>query len=140
MARESAHMWEKYGGDHSGYCLEFVNDGLFSYAREVQYSDEPAVMDINAPNGLFFFQKTLRWKKEQEARIVMFPRGGEAFQAIFSAGEYPFVQFSPALLQCVILGRDMMLANRVAIGQWANERNPPLLVRDSEFQHVPTLV
>ena len=37
MAADSALMWERYGGHHTGYCLEFENEGLFSHARQVEY-------------------------------------------------------------------------------------------------------
>lgn len=132
MARDSLHMWKTYGGDHTGYCLEFANDGLFSRAREVDYDDELIEMDVNNPTGMFFFRKTLKWKDEQEARIVMFPRGGDAFLAMFEAGERPFVKFDPALLRHVILGKDMVQRNRDKIRAWAAARNPPVLVVDAE--------
>ena len=33
-------LWAKYAGNHSGYCLEFRNEGpLFAYAKEVIYGD-----------------------------------------------------------------------------------------------------
>jgi hypothetical protein len=132
MAPDDKHMWEMYGGDHTGYCLEFANDGLFTYAREVDYNDALIEMDVNNPTGMFFFRKTLKWKDEREARIVMYPRGGDAFLAMFEAGEHPFVKFEPSLLRRVILGRKMTTANREKIRAWAAERDPPVLVTDAE--------
>src|SRR5205085_1707746 len=33
-------LWAKYAGDHTGYCLEFVNEGpLFEHTLEVIYGD-----------------------------------------------------------------------------------------------------
>jgi hypothetical protein len=128
MAGESSRMWEKYGGDHNGYCLEFVNDGLFAAAREVEYDDDLIVLDSNTPTGSFFFHKTLRWKDEQEARIVMFPRGGDAFVAMFADGARPFVRFEPSLLRRIILGKNMTRVNRDKIREWAGVRNPQGLV------------
>jgi hypothetical protein len=132
-------MWETYGGNHTGYCLEFANDGLFSRAREVDYDDELIEMDVNNPSGMFFFRKTFKWKDEQEARIVMFPRGGDAFLAIFEAGEHPLVKFDATLLRRVILGKNMTLANRHQIRDWASQRNPTVLVLDANQVRSSTL-
>lgn len=134
MANDDDHMWEIYGGHHSGYCLEFRNERLFVYAREVDYNDALIEMDVKNPTGMFFFRKTLKWKDEREARIVMFPRGGDAFLAMFETGEHAFVKFEPPLLRRVILGRKMTAANREKIRAWAAERNPPVQIVDAEPQ------
>ena len=123
-------MWERYGGNYTGYCLEFANDGLFSDTREVEYGELHS-MDVLQPEGLFFFRETVKWKDEQEARIVMFPRAGEGFRLMFPAGEQPFVLFEPCLLRRVILGKDMGRDHRDKIRAWATERNPSVSVVDA---------
>lgn len=46
---DNLSLWAKYAGDHSGYCLEFVNEGpLFESARDVIYEDS-LQMDVNNP-------------------------------------------------------------------------------------------
>ncbi len=132
MAANSDHMWKKYAGHRTGYCLEFANDGIFSYTREVDYNDALIEMDLSSPTGMFFFRKTSKWKDEQEARIVMFPRGGDPFLALFKAGEHPFVKFDPNLLRRIILGKNMTATNRDRIRAWASERIPEVLVVDED--------
>jgi hypothetical protein len=133
MAADDKHMWETYGGRHTGYCLEFVNEGLFAYAREVDYDDALIEMDVGDPTGMFFFRKTQKWKDEREARIVMLPRA-DAFRAMFPNGENPFVKFEPSLLRHVILGARMTAASREMIRAWAVERNPPVPVEVAGVQ------
>jgi hypothetical protein len=37
---DNLSLWAKYAGDHSGYCLEFANEGpLFANARDVLYGE-----------------------------------------------------------------------------------------------------
>jgi hypothetical protein len=46
---DSLSLWAKYAAGHSGYCLEFANDGpFFEYAKEVEYGDF-ALMDLTGP-------------------------------------------------------------------------------------------
>jgi hypothetical protein len=134
MAADDEYMWGAYGGDHTGYCLEFANEGLFGYAKEVDYDDALIDMDINDPTGMFFFRKTKKWKDEREARIVMLPRAGDFFRAVFPDGEKPFVRFEPSLLRRVILGTKMTAANRETIRAWAAQRNPPVPVEVSALE------
>lgn len=75
---------------------------------------------------MFFFRKTKKWKDEREARIVMLPRAGPAFRAMFPDGENPFVKFEPSLLSRVILGRQMTSANCATIRAWGEERDRPV--------------
>ncbi|MBI2188443.1 MAG: DUF2971 domain-containing protein [Acidobacteria bacterium] len=132
MARESAYMWKEYGGNHTGYCLEFANEGLFRHALEVHYDDDVAALDVNNPHNFFMYRKTTRWQDEQEARLVMFPRGGPVFFEMFKNGEHPFVSFAPTLLRRVILGKRMTMSNRDQIRGWAAERDCPVLIAESE--------
>lgn len=131
MACESPFMWKKYGGDQTGYCLEFENHGLFSYARTIQYDVERVRLHLSNPHIFFLFRKTVKWEEEQEARIVLLPRAGPQFFEIFKNGESPFQSFDPMLLRRVILGKNMSSSDRDQIRVWATERTPPVLVVDS---------
>ena len=57
-------LWAKYAADHSGHCLEFVNEGpLFEHALEVIYGDS-IQMDVTNPehrSGYWFFCKRQEW-------------------------------------------------------------------------------
>ena len=72
-------LWQRYGGGHVGYCLEFANEGLFRQAFLVNYGDV-FLFDVTAPNAAtahHFYRKTTTWSVQQEVRIVTFPRGAE---------------------------------------------------------------
>jgi hypothetical protein len=115
-------LWEHYALNHTGYCLEFENRGMpFALAQEVTYGDTVTLdlTDRDQINAFFIFSKTMDWKDEQEARIVLFPRGRPAL-----------VPFEPTLLRRVILGKNMTAANRKTIREWADMRVPPLIVED----------
>ena len=62
-------MWAKYAGDHTGYCLEFLNTGdLFAHAVDVIYGDT-LPMDVNNPKhrrAYFFYCKRPEWSNEEE--------------------------------------------------------------------------
>ncbi len=121
---DNDHLWEKYAGDHTGYCLEFVRSGApFAAAREVIYGDT-VTLDISDPNdinAIFLFRKTMAWKDEEEVRILLFPRG-----------QPPQVSFEPALLRRVILGKNMGREHRETIRGWALRRTPQQLLVDDE--------
>jgi hypothetical protein len=115
---DNMNLWAKYAGNHSGYCLEFANNGdFFGCAREVVYC-KAVQLDLNNPdlNGYWFFCKSEGWSNEEEIRIVI-KRGGESR-----------VQFNPAVLTRLILGWRMSEKDQEVIRTWAKERNPELNV------------
>jgi len=70
-------LWAKYAADHSGYCLEFANQGrLFANTKEVTYGDsvQMDVMNRDHRGGWWFFSKREEWSNEEEVRLVL-PRG-----------------------------------------------------------------
>ena len=73
-------LWSRYANDRTGSCLEFRNDGLFAMALGVGCVDavELDVTDSEQVNALFLFQKTNDYRREEEVRIVLFPRGRPA--------------------------------------------------------------
>jgi hypothetical protein len=121
------NLWAKYAGDHSGYCLEFVNEGpLFEAVRDVMYKDS-LQMDVNNPehtNGFWFFCKRPEWSNEEEVRLVL-PRG-------FGSK----VKFEPRWLKRLILGKDVSEQNEQVIRAWALQRVPDLAVVKAQFDSV----
>jgi len=71
---DNMSLWAKYAGDHTGYCLEFANEGpLFEQAMEVTYGDS-IQMDLTNPehtNGYWFYFKKPDWSNEEEVRLVL---------------------------------------------------------------------
>lgn len=118
---DNEHLWNRYAGDHTGYCLEFENRGLFAWARHVEYRNT-VTLDVTDPkqiSGNFLFQKTIRYSPEEEVRIVLFPRGRPAQ-----------VPFDPTLLRRVLLGKNMTTHVRDELQAWAHRRSPRLMVND----------
>jgi len=121
---DNLSLWAKYAADHSGYCLEFANEGpLFERAKEVIYG-ESTQMDVTNPehrNGYWFFCKRQEWSNEEEVRLVL-PRGKGSK-----------VRIDPECLTRVILGKDMKDGHRMLIRQWAKQRKPELTVADAYY-------
>lgn len=120
-------LWAKYAGNHSGYCLEFKNEGpLFACAKEVIYADatEMDVQNREHRNGYWFFCKRRDWSNEEEIRLVL-PRGKGSK-----------VQIKPEWLRRLILGKDMTEANRNVIRGWAAQRIPPLVVVNAYYDQL----
>jgi hypothetical protein len=119
MRYDNLALWAKYAANHSGYCLEFANEGpLFEHAKEVTYGDS-IQMDMTNPehrSGYWFFWKRQEWSNEEEVRLVL-PRG--------QAGN---VTIDPRWLTRLVLGWRMADAHRKAIREWAEQREPRLTV------------
>jgi hypothetical protein len=120
-------LWAKYAGEHSGYCLEFVNEGaLFEHARDVMYEDT-LQMDVNNPdhtNGFWFFSKRPEWSNEEEVRLVLPRHSGSK------------VKIAPQWLKRLILGKSVSEQNEQAIRAWALERMPDLAVVKAHYDTV----
>ena len=124
---DNLNLWAKYAGDHSGYCLEFLNEGpLFESARDVIYEDT-LQMNVNNPehaNGAWFFYKRPEWSNEEEVRLVL-PRGRGSK-----------VKISPVWLKRLILGKSVTELNEQAIRTWARQRVPNLAVVKAHYDTV----
>jgi hypothetical protein len=124
---DNLSLWAKYAAGHSGYCLEFANEGdLFEFAREVMYRDS-ALMDVANPehrSGWWFFCKRQEWSNEEEVRVVL-PRG-----------QGSKVKIAPRWLTRVILGRNMSGADRKSIREWAKQREPEMTVVDACYDEL----
>ena len=119
-------MWAKYASDHTGYCLEFANEGMFAEARAVEYMDV-LPLDIKTPRAGgadFFFQKTDDWSNEQEVRLVV-------------KKSYPSrLRFPPELLTRIVLGKSIPPRGRDVILSWARKRKPPLRVDQGAYDAI----
>lgn len=124
---DNLNLWAKYAGDHSGYCLEFANEGpLFEKARDVLYEDS-LQMDVNNPthtNGFWFFCKRPEWSNEEEVRLVL-PRGMGSK-----------VKLEPGWVKRLILGKDISEHNEEVIRAWARQRIPELPVVKARYDAV----
>jgi hypothetical protein len=112
-------LWENYAANHTGYCLEFANKGVFIRTNDVTYDNAPE-FDISTDDqrsGWFLFYKRVDYRSEEEVRIHV-PR-------MFSSGLVPF---DPQHLTRLILGRRMPEADRTQIREWAKQRTPELQV------------
>lgn len=124
---DNLSLWAKYAGDHSGYCLEFANEGpVFGTARDVMYEDSLR-MDVNNPdhrNGFWFFCKRLEWSNEEEVRLVL-PR---------NCGSK--VKLDPRWLRRLILGKNIAKEHEESIRAWARQRVPSLVVVKARYDAV----
>jgi hypothetical protein len=127
MRYNNLSLWAKYADDHSGYCLEFVNEGpLFESARDVMYEDILR-MDVSNPhhrNGFWFFCKRPEWSNEEEVRLVL-PRGNGSR-----------VKIEPTWLKRLILGKSVSKQNEQVIRSWALQRVPKLEVVKTHYDSV----
>jgi len=116
-------MWENFAGNHSGYCLEFANDGCFPTACEVEYGDSPLLMDITDPEdrGPYCFFKLREYSGEEEVRVTLMP------------GSDPVSKIESRCLTRVILGSRMSDADKQRIRQWAEQREPKVPVVTEYF-------
>ena len=114
---DNLSLWDRYAAHHTGYCLEFSNEGpLFEHTKDVIYG-ESAQMDVTNRehrSGYWFFCKRPEWSNEEEVRLVAIRRQG------------PIVAIDPKWLTRIILGKDMSAAHRSQILKWVRERKPEL--------------
>ena len=124
---DNLNLWAKYAGDHSGYCLEFANQGpVFEKARDVLYEDS-LQLDVNNPahtNGFWFFCKRPEWSNEEEVRLVL-PRGMGSK-----------VKLEPRWVNRLILGKSISEQNETVIRAWARQRIPELPVVKARYDAV----
>jgi hypothetical protein len=125
---DNLSLWAKYAGDHSGYCLEFANEGpLFGeHVMEVVYG-EYAPFDVNDSkdrDAIFLTHKRPEWSNEEEVRLVGV-RDSE-----------PYVRIAPQWLTKIILGKNMSPGNEKQIREWAKRRDPELLVVNAYFDEL----
>jgi hypothetical protein len=123
---DNVMLWAKYAASHSGYCLEFANEGPFASAWEVTYGDYTVdITDLDQRgNPYFFFCKRQDWSNEQEVRILLV------------RGSNPIVPIDPGWLTRLILGKDMSDAHRKLIRDWAKQREPELAVVNACYDEV----
>ena len=116
---DNLSLWDRYAAHHSGYCLEFSNEGpFFQHAREVIYGESTRMDVTNREHrsGYWFFCKRQEWSNEEEIRLVGIRKQG------------PTVVIDPKWLTRIILGKDIVESHRKLILEWARERRPALEV------------
>ena len=117
-------LWAKYAANHTGYCLEFLNDGpLFENTVEVIYG-EYAPFDLNDSqnrSASFLVSKRLEWNNEEEVRLIR------------ARGSGPEVMIQPEWLTRIILGKDISPGNETQVREWAKLRQPELTVVKAYF-------
>lgn len=113
-------LWAKYASEHTGYCLEFVNEGdLFEKAIEVTYGEYPP-FDLNDQENrtaIFLAYKRRDWSNEEEVRLIL-PRNKGTMVRLND----------PRWLTKIILGMKMSVENERQIREWAKQRQPELTV------------
>jgi hypothetical protein len=125
---DNLSLWAKYAADHSGYCLEFANEGpLFGeHVMEVVYG-EYASFDVNDSKnrsaGFLVFKRS-EWSNEEEVRVIR------------ARGSGPLVKIEPQWLTRIILGKNISLENQKQIREWARQRHPQLLVVNAYFDEL----
>ena len=121
-------LWAKYAADHSGYCLEFANEGpLFGeHVMEVVYG-EYAPFDVNDSenrSAAFLVSKRPEWSNEEEVRLIR------------ARGSASLVSIDPRWLTRIILGKSMSPENQQQIREWAKQRDLELLVVNAYFDEL----
>jgi hypothetical protein len=121
---DNMNLWCKYAAYHSGYCLEFANEGpLFCHAKDVSYGP-PIALGLTDPefkNGDFLFYKDQEWSNQEEVRLVL------------PSGKGTKAKIEPHWLTRVILGTRMSDAHYKLIREWASERELELTVVSARF-------
>jgi hypothetical protein len=125
---DNLSLWAKYAADHSGYCLEFANEGpLFAeHVMEVVYG-EYAPFDVNDSKNRsagFLVSKRQEWSNEEEVRLIC------------ARGSGPLVKIEPQWLTRIILGKNMSPQNQKQIREWAKKRHPELLVVNAYYDEL----
>jgi hypothetical protein len=118
------HLWKKYGGNHTGYCLEFHNEEPFGPIFEVRYDD--VALDITGPERsepYFLFYKKKSWKDEEEVRMIT------------QQGSDNRLFFDSRRLTRVILGREIERTDAATIHEWAGLRKLPLSIVSEDDVH-----
>jgi len=117
-------LWAKYAADHTGYCLEFTNEGsFFAHAVNVFYG-ESIPMDVNNAEyrkAYFFYCKREEWSNEDEVRLIGLP------------GTPEITKIDPRWLSRIILGKDMAKDQQKQIRELAEQREPQLEVVHAHF-------
>ena len=121
---DNLSLWDRYAAHHSGYCLEFSNEGpFFQHTKEVIYGESTRMDVTNREHrsGYWFFCKRQEWSNEEEVRLVGIRKQG------------PTVLFDPQWLTRIILGKDIVESHRKLILVWARERRPELEVTSARY-------
>ena len=71
---DNLSLWAKYAADHTGYCLEFANDGPLFSERVMEVIDGECalfdVIDSDNRSAEFLVDKRPEWSNEEEVRLL----------------------------------------------------------------------
>ena len=125
---DNLSLWAKYAANHTGYCMEFANEGpLFSeHVMEVIYGEYAPfdVIDSENRSAEFLIYKRPEWSNEEEVRLLR------------ARGSGPYVSIQPQWLTRIVLGKDMAADSQKQIREWAKQRDPGLLVVNAYFDEL----
>jgi hypothetical protein len=113
-------LWAKYASEHTGYCLEFANEGdLFEKTVEVIYGEYPLfdLSDQANRDAVFLVYKRRDWSNEEEVRLILPRNKGTTVRLN-----------DPRWLTKIILGMKKSAENERQIREWAKQRQPELTV------------
>jgi hypothetical protein len=119
---DSLTLWAHYADNHTGYCLEFRNEGEFATGYEVLYQEKLPLRlssEIDPYQAHFLFTKRPEWAHEEEIRILVKPPGPQLF--------------SPGLLVSVRLGKDVKAENVELVLDWVLKRTIPINLLKAVF-------
>lgn len=119
---DSMPLWAHYADNHTGYCLEFLNEQEFATGYKVLYQEKlpfKIQSNINSNQVDFLYTKQPDWASEKEVRILVKPPGAKPF--------------SPHLLVSVRLGKDVKPENMEKVLDWALKRMVPIKVLKANF-------
>ena len=82
-------LWTYYGGEHTGYCIEYDAGLAFPLVKAVQYNHKRPKLDVSKTSSTYarkdqylrrriekiLFTKGLNWRHEQEIRAIS-PKSG----------------------------------------------------------------
>lgn len=89
------HLWNEYSSAFNGVCIEFNTDSNFGTVYKVSYSDAPRQLDLTSNDDfehlrLTVLVKSLRWKDEDEARMILGEPPVDENQPILANQYYAF--------------------------------------------------
>lgn len=121
-------LWASYAANHTGYCLEFANEGpLFGeYVWKVVYG-ESVVFDLNDSENIdmsFLVTKRTDWSNQEEVRLIC------------TRASSCQLKIQPQWLTRIILGKDMASEDEERIRAWAKQRDPGLTVVRAYFDEL----
>jgi Protein of unknown function (DUF2971) len=110
---DNLSLWANYAEGHTGYCLEFANEGpLFhEHVMEVIYGEYApfSVIDSTNRTGEFLVYKRPEWSNEEEVRLIR------------ARGSGPQCEYRPAMVDAIDSWNAYVRCRRSA-NPWVGQR------------------